>query len=473
MNKVFLLAVSSILASGTGPATAQVPTLLHYQGRATVAGTSFSGIAQFKFALVGGAIPTTFWSNNGTSANGSEPSAAVPIPVQQGLYAVALGDTSLANMTPIPPGVFTNQDVRLRIWFNDGTHGTHLLTPDQRVTAAGYAMMAANLVNGTVTSEKLAAGAVTGDKIASGALSGSKIANNSIDSARLSDQIALGSSSADGRLDVFRTANGLPALSLIGNSSQISTFGSDGLEQIRLWGPAWGELLLRDNTPENSASAQVVAHETRFVGFPVPGLVQSPGGALRLAYGAANRVYLKANPAGGLLQLARADGTTTVSLDADAEGQGRVITEALEITASADVSAQFDVQTQNADLKPGFLVCLDPDNPGRLVPSAKAYDKTVAGVVSGANGVRPGMLLASPGAVSDGKQPVALTGRVYCWADADRGPIRPGDLITTSDTPGHGMKATDPNRVFGAVVGKAMSSLPAGRGLILLLVSLQ
>jgi hypothetical protein len=68
---------------------------------------------------------------------------------------------------------------------------------------------------------------------------------------------------------------------------------------------------------------------------------------------------------------------------------------------------------------------------------------------------------------------VALTGRVYCLVDADRGGIAPGDLITTSDTPGHGMKVADHTRAQGAIVGKAMTGLESGRGLVLVLVSLQ
>jgi hypothetical protein len=68
---------------------------------------------------------------------------------------------------------------------------------------------------------------------------------------------------------------------------------------------------------------------------------------------------------------------------------------------------------------------------------------------------------------------VALSGRVYCLADASHGPIEPGDLLTTSDNPGHAMKATDPDRSHGAVIGKAMTPLAEDQGLILVLVNLQ
>jgi len=120
-----------------------------------------------------------------------------------------------------------------------------------------------------------------------------------------------------------------------------------------------------------------------------------------------------------------------------------------------------------------MVVCIDPENPGKLMISVEAYDRRVAGVISGAGGVKTGMLMSQSGSIADGKQPVALTGRVYVKADASFGAILPGDLLTTSDTPGHAMKVTDHARARGAILGKAMSSLKEGQGMVLVLVSLQ
>jgi hypothetical protein len=65
-------------------------------------------------------------------------------------------------------------------------------------------------------------------------------------------------------------------------------------------------------------------------------------------------------------------------------------------------------------------------------------------------------------------------GKVYCKVDAQSGDISVGDLLTTSSTPGHAMKADDPLKAFGCVIGKALQSLPAGqKGLIPILVALQ
>ena len=125
-------------------------------------------------------VHITYWSNDGTSTAGSQPAAAVPLAVTKGLYSVRLGDTTLANMTAIPHDVFDHSDVRLRVWFDDGTHGPQLLTPDQRIAAVGYAMMAGNaatVADGAITSAKIASGAVTAANIASGTITGTQLAS--------------------------------------------------------------------------------------------------------------------------------------------------------------------------------------------------------------------------------------------------------------------------------------------------------
>jgi len=136
---------------------AQVPQMINYQGRVAVGSpaVNFDGSGAFKFALVDGTGATCYWSNDGTSTAGSEPTAAVTLPVTKGLYSVLLG----ANMTAIPATVFANADVRLRVWFNDGVNGSQLLTPDQRIAAVGYAMVAAEALtvpDGAITSAQLA-----------------------------------------------------------------------------------------------------------------------------------------------------------------------------------------------------------------------------------------------------------------------------------------------------------------------------
>jgi hypothetical protein len=147
----------------------------------------------------------------------------------------------------------------------------------------------------------------------------------------------------------------------------------------------------------------------------------------------------------------------------------------LQILGGADIAEPFDVSaTRGVEAEPGTVVIIDSDRPGELRVSDRSYDDRVAGVISGANAVAPGMVLKAEGnELADGDHPVALTGRVWCKVDASFGAVSPGDLLTTSETAGHAMKAADLGRRAGAVIGKAMTSLEAGRGLVLVLVSLQ
>ena len=160
MKRITLFGIGLVLGALVSTLPAQVPQLINYQGRVVVGTTNFDGSGQFKFALVNATGTTTFWSNDNTSTAGSEPTAAVTLPVSKGLYSVLLGDATIPNMVVVPAAVFTNPDVRLRVWFNDGTNGSQLLTPDQRIAAVGYALMATNVVDGAITGAKIAPGAV-------------------------------------------------------------------------------------------------------------------------------------------------------------------------------------------------------------------------------------------------------------------------------------------------------------------------
>lgn len=109
---------------------------------------------------------------------------------------------------------------------------------------------------------------------------------------------------------------------------------------------------------------------------------------------------------------------------------------------------------------------------GALSESQQAYDRRVAGVISGAGDYKPGIVLDKQ-QTSGNRQPIALLGKVFCKVDAQFGAIEVGDLLTTSPTPGHTMKASDPFKAFGAVIGKAMRPLTDGQGLIPILIAMQ
>lgn len=175
---------------------------------------------------------------------------------------------------------------------------------------------------------------------------------------------------------------------------------------------------------------------------------------------------------GGQITLYDASGTATIEIDGSYNGYGRISTNELEITGGADIAEPFAVSCTEM-VQPGMVMSIDPSNPGHLCIASSAYDKCVAGIVSGAGSVRPGIVLKQENTIADGNHLIALSGRVYCLVDASAGPVMPGDLLTTSGKPGYAMKAADPARTQGAVIGKAMTALENGDGLVLVLVSLQ
>jgi hypothetical protein len=163
-------------------------------------------------------------------------------------------------------------------------------------------------------------------------------------------------------------------------------------------------------------------------------------------------------------------GTTTP--DEKLHVRGTVKCDVLKLTGGADIAEPFDI-SGTEQMTPGMVMTIDPHHSGKLKISERAYDRGVAGIISGAGSIEPGLVMGQSESVAGGEYPVALTGRVYCWAEASNGSIRPGDLLTTSEIPGHAMKVIDYERAQGAVIGKAMSSLEEGQGLVLVLVTLQ
>jgi hypothetical protein len=144
----------------------------------------------------------------------------------------------------------------------------------------------------------------------------------------------------------------------------------------------------------------------------------------------------------------------------------------ITIEGGADLAEPFKITSGENEVPQGAVVVIDDQNPGHLKLSDLAYDTRVAGVVSGANGISPGIQMQQQGILDGGKN-VALTGRVYVLANTSNGAIRPGDLLTTSSTPGHAMKVTDHGRAQGAILGKAMTGLSESKGMVLVLVTLQ
>jgi hypothetical protein len=145
--------------------------------------------------------------------------------------------------------------------------------------------------------------------------------------------------------------------------------------------------------------------------------------------------------------------------------------------AGADCAEDFDVADPESkdNIEAGTVMVLTEN--GSLQQSYQEYDKKVAGIVSGASGYKPGIILDRQDQDQDQKNKdrlsIALMGKVYCKVDARNSSIEIGDLLTTSSTKGYAMKAQDPMKAFGAVIGKALGSIKEGLGMIPVLVALQ
>ena len=380
---------------------------------------------------------------------------------------------------------------------------------------ANDAVTSAKILDGTIIGADLANNTVTSAKVLDGSLVGADLADNTVGSAQLADTISLGDAATAGFLNIYKIAGGGPAVTLGGiTGGYMNLFQDDGQVGILLDGDSGGGGIEYIYTADGSigitldgesggaglisvlntnGSAKVIldgfnstthSGEISVYDSSSTETVEILGGEtdgtgaqilLRNAAGG-NTIQLDADASGvacGYLRLYKSDGTATITLQADYSGDGRIITQELQITGGSDLSEQFDIHPAQDKLEPGMVVCIDPQHPGELVSSTKAYDRTVAGVISGAGGVKTGMMMGQTGTKADGKHPVALTGRVYVLADAANGTITPGDLLTTSATPGHAMKVTSHGKAQGAILGKAMTGLIEGKGLVLVLVSLQ
>jgi hypothetical protein len=145
-------------------------------------------------------------------------------------------------------------------------------------------------------------------------------------------------------------------------------------------------------------------------------------------------------------------------------------------SATSDIAEYLPAE---GDPQPGDVVMIDPGGGGGLVLAEGSYNTSVAGIIS----TQPGMVLGSGeyegGEGLEGKVLLALAGTVPCWVSAENGPIRPGDLLTTSSTPGHAMRAEAveiggvPIHRPGTIIGKALEGWDGGTGTIQVLVTLQ
>jgi hypothetical protein len=292
-----------------------------------------------------------------------------------------------------------------------------------------------------------------------------------------------------GRPDI--TSGGFTSLSL--SISDISD-GHALIQAIKSAGTEWGDLVLNANggnvgigTTISNAKLTVDPQGAGGILIGNPSITPQQGGGtlLELNISAASEGFanIQATRATFLIEgiPKPAPGVLAINANGGNVGIGTTTPDA-KLTVNGDVSVTGDVILKGADcaeefdiagveeIEPGTVMVIDQD--GILQQSQYAYDKRVAGIVSGAGGYRPGLILDKQQS-QDNRIPIALVGKVYCRVDAQYAPIEVGDLLTTSSTSGHAMKADDPLKAFGSVIGKALSSLDQGCGLIPILVALQ
>lgn len=475
-----------------------VPGILNYQGRVKVNGANFNGTGQFKFVLINADGSETFWSHDGTSVAGSEPTGRpLEIPVVRGVFGIPLGDTTVPHMTEaVAEWIFESSKVLVRVWFSDGSHGFQRLIPDERITSVGYALVAERAHYATGVSFLTAPGGGQPRVFVhpSGTVGiGSLLPRDLLHVApkTASDGIFLGVDPTPSGYGYTGLKLGLTAL----------TGGAAEIQAIKNAGAEFGDLLL--NSKGGRVSVGLLTTSGR------PGKLLQLGdeealnseGMIRLASrsgtGGARRFwdigvpetdqdvsgpgysFVIDDPRNGTQPefIIRHDtgnvGIGTTHPQSKLHVNGEVRATVLRLSGGADIAEPFSVR-ENKELQPGMVLCIDPERTGALRLSSRAYDTTVAGIVSGSGGISPGLTLQQTGSVANGDHLVALTGRVWCRVDADAGGgVRPGDLLTSSDTLGHAMRVNDTERSHGAVLGKAMSPLASGKGLVLVLVSLQ
>jgi hypothetical protein len=141
-------------------------------------------------------------------------------------------------------------------------------------------------------------------------------------------------------------------------------------------------------------------------------------------------------------------------------------------STGGDYAESVDVTGPKISLEPGDIIVIDPEHPGNFLKSTTAYSPLVAGIYSTKPGYVGRRQKTDP-RLAKGEIPMAMVGIVPTKVNADNGPIKVGDLLVTSSTPGYAMHGTNPAELTGAVVGKALGKLSSGSGVIEVLVSLQ
>lgn len=462
-----LLATLAICLLRAAP-TAQAQTLARqftYQGYLENSGTPYTGNAAVTFTLYNAA------TGGAARATVVVPSVAVSKGVFSTLVNFGVVDTLGA---PIYDGRPLFMDVSVAI----GTNNT-LLTPRQAIQPAPYALSMPNIT-------------AIGTNIGIGTPTPAATLDVNGETRSSTVEVTAGSISKGGTTPAT-TDLGLYALNsgewlrMVSNNGPIHFFtnstqgaaASPTTHSAAMTIAANGSVGLGTSAPTTKLDVVgTIRHASDATANPARTFDISSGGAIDLvgnsdiymnSRGGRKFLLLNTDVGAGNVGIGTADPTEKLHVNGNIRAKVIIIEGGADLAESYDVAAAGEVQPT-----PGMVVCIDPDRVGKLRISTTSCDRTVAGIISGADGVAPGLVLGHKGTIADGQHPIANVGRVWCLVDADAGgPVVAGDLLTTSATAGHAMKVSDNAKSSGAVIGKAMSSLRTGKGMVLVLVTLQ
>ena len=364
--------------------------------------------------------------------------------------ASATNATKIGNITVNTAGIVSGQYLKY--------NGTSFVSSNVSISG-----MVTNNYTGAVTiSGLMTAQKFKGDGselIVGTANIASKLVGNSLTNAEVSPTAAI----AFSKLNITKSnIDGLNVAAATASTANYSTTAATATNAIKIGG-------VTVNT-SGIVSGQYLKYDgTSFVSsnVSIAGMVTNNyNGAVTLNSILSVAGMLKAN--GSIL----VNGSSSASGNIQADNivvSGKVTTNALAITGGSDLAELFDIDSPTI-VEPGTVVVIDPSTVGGLKVSSTAYDKKVVGVVSGANGINPGLIMTQTGSLADGQYPVAMTGRAWVKCDTSNQSIEPGDMLTTSSLAGHAMKAIDTDLSRGAVIGKAMSGLEKGKqGMVLVI----
>jgi len=152
---------------------------------------------------------------------------------------------------------------------------------------------------------------------------------------------------------------------------------------------------------------------------------------------------------------------------------GNVNADGTYTSPATDLAEVFDVEGPISDYEPGDVLVISVESDRTVTKSDRPYSMRVAGVYA----TKPGVQLGTP---DEGTVPMGVVGVIPTKVSSENGPIARGDLLVTSSTPGHAMKA-EPVVVngveiypSGTILGKALEPFEGrGTGVIEVLVNVQ